>query len=89
MAAWARSERTFAIAMRVDGAACGVCRAPLFFGWPHRAGARRVVCLAPDPSKLRVNKSVCALARYFADDGSGDVAEFTSRNHACVVSPGA
>jgi hypothetical protein len=43
----------------------------------------------PDPSKLSVKKSVSATVLYLAEEGSGDVAEFTSRNHACVVSPGA
>ena len=90
MAAWARSERIFAIAMRVDGALCGVCRAPLIFLADCTALLLATLCAwESDPSKLRVKKSVCAVALYLADEGSGVVAVFTSRNHAWAVSPGA
>jgi hypothetical protein len=86
MAVWARSERTFAIDAGRWG---GLLKRPSFFGCGHRAGAGLLCAWDPNRSKLRVKKSVCAVALYLADEGSGVVAVFTSRNHAWAVSPGA
>jgi hypothetical protein len=82
MAAWARSERTH-LSNRCAwmGRFWSLSSAPYFLA--DCAG------LTLYPSKLRVNKSVGATALYLADEGSGVVAELTSRNQACVVSPGA
>ena len=90
MAAWARSERIFAIAMRGGwGALWSLSSAPYFLADCTALLLATLCAWESDPSKLRVKKSVCAVALYLADEGSGVVAVFTSRNHAWAVSPGA
>jgi hypothetical protein len=87
MAAWAKSERTSVV--DAGGALVEFAERPLFLADCKGLALAMLCASAPDPSKLRVKKSVSATVLYLAEEGSGVVAEFTSRNHACAVSPGA
>ena len=89
MAGWARSERTFAVDAGGWGALWSLSSAPYFLAGCTELTLTTLCAWESDPSKLTVNRSVCATALYLADEGSGVVAEFTSRNHAWAVSPGA